>query len=66
MAQVYTAIMSQICLQTHFTYGKYACIRFHRLKNILARENLAHTLLVQREQVNFCDTANTAFIFSQR
>ncbi|MDE7209087.1 MAG: hypothetical protein K2O31_04315 [Clostridia bacterium] len=32
--------MPPILLQTHLTYGKYACIRFHRIENILIRENL--------------------------
>ena len=40
-AQVYTAATLPIPLQTHLTYIKYDCIRFHCIENVATRENLA-------------------------
>lgn len=48
-SQIYTAITLPILLQTHLTYSKYDFVRFHRLENVLARENLRHSLLAKRE-----------------
>ncbi|MDE7216443.1 MAG: hypothetical protein K2O08_06510, partial [Clostridia bacterium] len=45
------------------TYRKYACVRFHRLKNILARENLA---ALSFRQTRSTLVMNVTFILSFR